>query len=356
VVSPGVKNKASPIIWAEKDNIPIISEIELAWLNCLGKIIAVTGTNGKSTVTALIGEILKSSGRKTFVLGNIGVPFCSRVQEVSSSDFVSLEISSFQLERISRFKPKVALILNFNQNHLDRHRDMHEYLEAKKKIFMNQDKDDYTVLNYADPIVKNLAGQTKAKVLYFNTPNLKHLKFNLNPNQLAALTVASLFGITEELCLEVFKQFKGLEHRLEFVTQIDGVEFINDSKSTNVDSTIWALENITRPIILIAGGRDKGIDFSPLSSLAKEKVKEMIVIGEARGKIKDAFGQFLPLLEAPSLEEAVKLSLRDAKKGDCVLLSPMCASFDMFDDFEHRGRIFKEIVNQLASNLVKQNK
>lgn len=341
VVSPGVTNTSAPIIWAQNYKIPIISEIEVGWILCPATIIAVTGTNGKTTVTTLIGKILEASGKRVFVLGNIGNPFCAELHKIQADDFVSLEVSSFQLERIQKFKPKISVILNFSHNHLDRYRDIQEYLQAKKRIFMNQDKEDYLVLNFQDPVVKELAKETKSKVVYFCKTG------DLNLNQAATLAVGSILGIDKSISLNVFKEFKGIEHRLEYVAEINNIKFINDSKSTTVDSTAWALKNILEPVILIAGGRDKGNDYSLLLDLVRKKVKEIILIGEAKEKIKDAFKEISMIKEAPNIEEAVKLAYACAKSGDCALLSPMCSSFDMFSDYEERGRRFKEAVYNL---------
>ncbi len=344
VVSPGIPDTALPIVLAKQFQIPIISEIELAWLLCPATVIAVTGSNGKTTVTTLIGKILEAGGKKVFVSGNIGNPFCSEVEKMEAGDFVSLEVSSFQLENIHEFKPKIALILNFACNHLDRYKDLQEYLAAKKRIFINQDKSDYLVLNHDDPVVKDLAKETKANVVYFSQMP------DLNLNQAAVLAVASILGIDKELCLEVFRAFKGIEHRLEYVAKINNVTFINDSKSTTVDSTIWAFKNISCPIVLIAGGKDKGSDYSIILDLIRKKTREVILIGEAREKIKSALRGFLSIDEAPTLEEAVNLAFSKAKSGDCVLLSPMCSSFDMFLNYEERGKIFKQAVFNLAKN------
>jgi len=342
VISPGVTNSALPIVWAEQLNIPVISEIELAWMLCPAAIIAVTGSSGKTTVTTLIGEIIEASGKRAFVCGNIGNPFSDEVHKMASQDFVSLETSSFQLERIRNFKPKISVILNFSRNHLDRHRDIQEYLDAKKRIFMNQDDSDFLVLNGRDPILKNLAGETKAKVLFFFESQ------DLNPNQAAVVTVGSILGIEKNTCLKVFREFKGLEHRFEYVTEINNIKFINDSKSTLVESTIWAIKNISSPVILIAGGKDKGVDYKGILDIAAKRVKEVILIGEAKEKIKKEFNGFLSLDEAYTLEEAVNKAYLKAKPGDSVLLSPMCSSFDMFSNYEERGDRFKKAVLNLA--------
>lgn len=341
VVSPGVSNTSLPIVWAQTFDIPIISEIEVAGILCPATIIAVTGSNGKTTVTTLIGKILEEKGERAFVCGNIGNPFCGELDKMGHGDFVSLEVSSFQLERIQTFKPKVAVILNFSRNHLDRYRNLQEYLDAKKRIFMNQDKSDYLVLNNQDAVVRDLGKETNANLIYFSQTQ------ELNPNFAAVLAVGSILGIDRDLALSVFSRFKGIEHRLEFVTEINNIKFINDSKATTVEATIWALRNIACPIILIAGGRDKGNDYSAILNQAKESVKEVILIGEAKEKIKYAFRSYLSVDEAQTLEEAVDIAFRKAKPGDCVLLSPMCSSFDMFSNYEERGEIFKKAVYNL---------
>lgn len=342
VISPGVENKSLPVAWAQELRMPVIGEIEVASIFCPATVIAVTGSNGKTTVATLIGEILEAKEKRVFVCGNIGNPFAAEVEKMRSGDFVSLEISSFQLERIRRFKPKIAVILNFTRNHLDRYKNMQEYLEAKKRIFLNQDKEDFLVVNSADPALKELAGEAKASIVQFRGTK------ELNPNQAAVVAVGSLLGIAKELCLDVFSKFRGVEHRLEYVTEISKVKFINDSKSTTVESTIWALENIPGAVILIAGGRDKGLDYRIILDLAREKVKQLVLIGEAKEKIRMALQSALPVEEAASLEEAVAIGFNKAAPGDCVLLSPMCASYDMFSDYEERGRAFKKAVLDLA--------
>ncbi len=342
VLSPGVSNLAQPVVWAESLHIPIISEIEAGSILCPATIIAVTGSNGKTTVTTLIGKILEADKRKVFTCGNIGKPFCLEVSKMQKGDFVSLEISSFQLERINHFSPKIALILNLSRNHLDRYKDMQEYLEAKKRIFMNQEEADCLVLNADDAAVKDLGRGAKAKIVHFSKDN------NFNPNQSAVLAVASILGISKDLVLGVFKEFKGVEHRLELISEANNIKFINDSKSTTVDATIWALNNIPGKIILIAGGREKGNDYSIILDLVRSKVREAILIGEAKDKIKYAFQGVTLIDEVPSLEEAVNKAFAKALPGDYVLLSPMCKSFDMFKDYEDRGRVFKRIVNDLV--------
>jgi len=342
VVSPGVDNSSPALTWAAKFNIPVISEIEVAWLLCPATVIATTGSSGKTTVATLIAEVLEASGRKVFTCGNIGIPFCAQVDKMGPDDFVSLEVSSFQLERISKFKPKIAVMLNFSRNHLDRHKDMREYLEAKKRIFLNQDGNDTLVLNGQDQVLRELAKEAKSRVVYFSGSD------GLNPNQAAVLAVGSILGIDRDTCLEVFSGFKGLEHRLEYVTQVNNVKFINDSKATTAESTAWALSNISSPVVLIAGGRDKGVDYRGILDLARKKVKEVVLIGEAKEKIRDSFKCYLLLDEAQTMPEAVNKAFQKAAPGECVLLSPMCSSFDMFKDYEERGRAFKDAVYNLA--------
>lgn len=344
VASPGVTAGAQPIIWAKELKIPVISEIELAWILCPATVIAVTGSNGKTTVTTLIGKILQDQGRRVFVCGNIGTPFSCEVEKMNEQDYVSLEVSSFQLEGIDKFKPKIAVILNLTRNHLDRHSDMQEYLEAKKRIFKNQDKSDYLILNSEDPVVSGLGKEANASVVYFSQTQ------KINPNEAAVLAVASILGIDEAKVLNITKEFKGIEHRLELVGQINNIKFINDSKATTADSCAWALKNINGPVILIAGGMHKGVDYSLILESARKKIKHAILIGEARNIIKEAFIGSFPVEEAATLEEAVSKAFMKAAPGDCVLLSPMCSSFDMFSNYEERGNVFKRSIYDLIKN------
>lgn len=345
VISPGVPADALPVTLARDFGIPAISEIEVGFILCPAKIIAVTGSVGKTTVTTLIGRIIEASGKKAFVCGNIGNPFCGELPRIGPEDIVVLEVSSFQLETISSFKPKIAVMLNLNRNHLDRYKDMDEYLEAKKRVFMNQESNDYLVLNELDPVMKALGAQTKSKVVYFSQ------EVSFNPNQSAVLSVGKLLGISQELCQEVFNDFKGLEHRMEHICEINNVRFVNDSKATTVESCVWAVKSLKGKIILIAGGKDKGVDYKLILDQAKKKVKYVILIGEAKDKIKAALAGEIPMEEALSLEEAVNKAFFKAAPGDYVLLSPMCSSFDMFSSYEERGKIFKKIVLNLKNKV-----
>ncbi|MFH1414291.1 MAG: Mur ligase family protein [Candidatus Omnitrophota bacterium] len=342
VISPGVADNALPVIWAQDQGIPVISEIEVAASLCPATIIAVTGSNGKTTVTTLIGRILEEAGRKVFVCGNIGKPFSQEVEKMGSEDFVSLEVSSFQLERIIGFKPKISVMLNFSANHLDRYDNIREYLVAKKRVFINQDNTDYLVINRDDPVLRELSKEADAKVVYFSSTA------EFNPNQAAVLAVGSLLGVDKQTVLGVFDGFQGIEHRMEKVSRINDIIFINDSKSTTVESAIWALENISDPIIWIAGGKHKGVDYNSVLDSAKGKVKEVILIGEAAGILEDVFRGNLSIERANTLEEAVSKAYHKASAGDCILLSPMCSSFDMFLNYEERGRQFKQAVSGLG--------
>ena len=375
VISPGVPEDSPVLKLAAEYKIPVIGEIELGYICCKAPIIAVTGTNGKSTTTTLIGEILKEAGKHTVVCGNIGNPFCGEIAKVKKNSVVVLEVSSFQLESINTFRPHVAVVLNISQNHFDRHPDLRAYIDAKSRIFENQGKDDWAVLNYDDPLVRKLKAGTKAKTLFFSRKNKKAAAFyeggsvfigigrkaqkicgvsdlkikgthNVE-NVLACLCVASIFGISPKKIKDALTGFRGLEHRFEHVRTVGGVEFINDSKGTTVLATVMALESCGKPVILIAGGHDKGSDFRKAREVVGAKVKKLVLIGEAKDKIRDHLEGAAPYLFAGTMEDAVNKAFLDAEDGDCVLLSPMCASFDMFRNFEERGKVFKQIVRTL---------
>ena len=346
VLSPGVRIDSEVVNWARQKNIDVMGEVEFAYRFCPCPIIAVTGANGKTTTASLISQILKEGGKSVCLCGNIGSPFSSRVLSLKKTDIVVLEISSFQLESTIHFKPYVAVWLNFSQNHLDRHKDLTEYFEAKRMIFKNQDQYDFAILNYAQSEFHSLAKNLKAKVLFFNDP--QKLSDITNPNYLAAMSATETLGISQEISRKVFKEFKGVEHRLEFVRTLNGVDYINDSKSTTTEAGRWALERVRKPMIMICGGRNKNSDFSVLKDLVGRKVKHMIAIGEAQETLKNIFADTVPVEVFFSFEDAIRAAQKQAKSGEAVVLSPMCASFDMFKDYEHRGKIFKEIVNQLV--------
>ena len=372
VVSPGVPPDAELLRWAANYGIPVISELELGYMFCTAPIVGVTGTNGKSTTVSLLQEMLKANGIGSHLLGNIGRPICEDILEIPSDSIIALEVSSFQLEKIKRFRPKIAVLLNLTQDHLDRYRDMAEYRKMKLRIFENQENCDYAILNYDDPKVRELSDRIKSKIFYFSM-NQKvkgsyiedgrlfidlgegpieicrkedvYLSGNHNlENVLAAALALKLIDNKADI-LSTVKNFISLQHRFELVAEIEGVKFIDDSKSTTVDSTLKALESFSENnVILIAGGRDKGSDYSPITNQIK-KLKYLVLIGEARKKIKDALSGFnIPVTEAITMQETVSFSRRIAKEGDTILLSPMCSSFDMFKDYKERGEVFRTAV------------
>jgi len=359
VLSPGVPFDSKCVRWAQEKNICVCGEIEFAAQFCSKPIIAVTGSNGKTTVATLISKIFQKAGHQVCLCGNVGFPFSEFVCDLDHVDYVVLELSSFQLESVhdsslptsegSRavegFKPYISVILKFSHNHLDRHKDLEEYFAAKKRITINQSSEDFCVLNYKDSESHAIPPKIEAQVVYFNSDDEMTVS---NPNHSAVLAVGQICSVDKDLCHKVFKEFEGVEHRLEKVRSLNGVDFINDSKATTAQAALWALENIEQPILMICGGRDKNIDFSVLGETVQQKVKQMFVIGEARAKIRKAFDELINLEECDGLEEAITKARQNASKGDCVLLSPMCTSFDMFADFEERGRAFKKIVNNLT--------
>ncbi|MBN1405128.1 MAG: UDP-N-acetylmuramoyl-L-alanine--D-glutamate ligase, partial [Candidatus Omnitrophica bacterium] len=361
VVSPGVPKGAAPIKWAEEAGIEIIGEIELAFRFCKGKVIAVTGTNGKSTTVNLITAILTNAGRDVILCGNIGDAFCRYINKISKDTMVVLEVSSFQLEYITTFKPYISIILNISQNHLDRHRDMDEYSGAKRKIYQYQDENDFVILNYDDENLKTLKNKITSKVFFFSrkhyvkgaysdknnlflnitTPqvvstidSLKLKQPHNIENFLASSLAAHFCGVRPDVINEALKNFKGLSHRLELVANINGVNYIDDSKSTTVDSTRAALRSLKNKAVLIAGGKDKESNFNLAVDDIKQKVKTLILIGEAREKISKALSEYVDTREAQDMEEAVNIASEIAAKPDTVLLSPMCASFDMYKDYK----------------------
>ena len=376
VISPGVPSNAPVVLKAMELGIKVWSEIEVASWFCKAPIIAVTGTNGKTTTTSLIGHIFKTAGFKTIVAGNIGAPFSDFVLDADEGSIVVLEVSSFQLDHIENFKPKVAVLLNITPDHLDRYDSFGDYILSKFRIFKNQKEDDFAVYNYDDEIVQpyveslnviklpfsvrdklSCGGFIEDGYITLNFKNKKERILKMNNlrirgihnvyNSLAAALAARAMEVKDEIIRESLQSFEGVEHRLEFVREINGVKFINDSKATNVNSLWYALESFDEPIILIAGGRDKGNDYSKVYDLVKRKVKLIIAIGESKNKIYNEFKNLTNVIEVDSMEEAVKKAYENSAPGDVVLLSPACASFDMFRDYEHRGEVFKKLVNEL---------
>ena len=380
ILSPGVPLVIPQLVRAKNKGIKIIGEIELAYQFLNTPVIAVTGSNGKSTTTTLIGEIIKKKGDSVFVGGNIGTPLTEYILSDSSSDCVVLELSSFQLETIESFRPAISILLNISPDHLDRYKSIQEYADAKLRIFENQTVDDFAIINGDEPWSSDISKRIKGNVIIFSRKEKVQNGIYIEDgwmasaiynhrgkicevskigikgvhnieNSMAAAAAALLWGCSHDAIAQTLREFPGLEHRLEFVREIDGVRYINDSKGTNVGAVIKSIEGFNEPILLIAGGRDKDGDFSSLRPLIKEKVKRLILIGEAKDKIAAAAGDMTTTGFADSLEEAVHIASNEALKGDVVLLSPACASFDMFKNFEERGRLFKEIVWKLPSNL-----
>ena len=349
VVSPGVRSDSVPVKTARGRNIPVIGEMELGYSMCPAPVIAVTGTSGKTTVTTLIGKMLASAGIDAVVCGNIGNPMSGEINRIKNDSIVVLEVSSFQLENIRAFKPMCSVILNISENHLDRHKDMEEYVNLKAKIFSNQDKDDFVFLNGRNNILRQLSlGITRPKTEFFDEYKNLGTRYGIkNENYLAAMSIASVAGVEEAKMLEVLSSFRGIEHRLEYITTIKGIDFINDSKATTVSSVEWALKSLEQRIILIMGGRYKGGDFSRLGNLVKEKVDFIIAIGEAKTRIKEALRAFKGVSEEKTLDSAVEKAFKMAKEGNKILLSPGCSSFDMFENYEERGRVFKELCMKL---------
>ena len=377
VVSPGVDLSIEPIQKAIKHGVRVVSEIELAYHFIHAPIIAVTGTNGKTTTTLLVGEMLKEDGRKVGVGGNVGEPLILFADGKDRWEVLVVEISSFQLEAIKDFRPRISVLLNITEDHLDRYPRYDDYIEAKVRIFANQNSGDLAVLNRDDPIVMQFREKVKAKKVLFSLKeklgegafsNGQTIFLRLGEkgeeysiaktplkgihnveNMMAALTTARIFGCSKKSIQTVLDRFKGLEHRLEFVREIKGVRFYNDSKGTNVGSVVKSLQSFSEPVTLIAGGKDKNGDLSPLEALIQKRVKHLILIGEAKERMNRELGGLTDTVMAKTMEEAVVLARQKAKGGEVVLLSPACSSFDMFKDYKERGKVFKEAVLRLST-------
>ncbi len=376
VISPGVPPDAPVVKRIEEARIPLISEIELGYWLCDAHIAAVTGSNGKTTTTSLTGEVFKCAGVPTFVAGNIGSPFCDICDKASVDGWVILEVSSAQLEKCYDFKPDIAAILNLTPDHLDRYDDFTAYAEMKMRIGESQSDDDSLVINYDDEYLMQLSSRLPGRKLHFSTrervsPGVfvegNSLMYgdedgtrelietsdirlkgphNLS-NSAASAMIAVIAGIGDDAIRDALSQFGGVEHRLEDCGRIGQVGFINDSKATNVDSVWYALQSIPGSLVVIMGGRDKMGDFTRLEDLMRRNVRAIILLGEASDKIDAALGGVVPVYRVREMEEAVRTGYRLAEPDGTLLLSPACASFDMFDDFEHRGRAFKEAVDEL---------
>jgi len=350
VVSPGVEETSLALKWAKEYKIPVIGEMELGYRFCNGRIIAITGTNGKSTVTTLIGQILKDGGFDVVVCGNIGNSLSGEIKKIGKDTWVVLEVSSFQLETIVDFKPHIAVILNITDDHMDRYSKFDDYFSEKLKVFKNQDEGDHLILNYDAENLRGLEKIARSKVSFYKKCPSDIFDTRLKgvhntENILASILVSSIVGVKMPSMLDTIKNFKGLAHRFETVGVIDGVEYIDDSKGTTVDSTARAIDSCKSPVILIAGGKDKHSDYGAIRSKVKGKVKGLILIGEAKEAIARALKGVSIMYTAKDMDEAVRLARRIAKKGDSVLLSPMCSSFDMYKSYKHRGEVFKKAVD-----------
>src|SRR5271166_2284259 len=381
VVSPGVPVDAPPLVQARALGEKVIGEIELAAQFFPGRMVAITGSNGKTTTTTLAGEIVAAGGSPTVVGVNIGTPAISLVEGATSNTIAVLEISSFQLETIQTFRPRIAVILNITPDHLDRHRTFEAYTNAKARIFENQTAQDFVVLNADDPTAAELANRPKSQVFWFSRK--KEVKQGADvrdgriffrdasgqkeimlvseiplrgahnvENVLAAVCIGALSRVEPERIRKAVREFRAVEHRLEHVATVGGVEYYNDSKATNVDATIKALESFPANIHLILGGKDKGSDYTVLNDLLRQRAKRVYTIGAAAAKIESQIVSSKnggpEVVHAETLENALRKASAVAQPGDVVLLAPACASFDQFKSYEHRGKVFKEIVRGLA--------
>ena len=387
VLSPGVPSQLPELVKASERKVPIYSEVELAYRFLSGRLIGVTGSNGKTTTASLIGKLFDTAGQDHFVAGNIGSPLIQAIETSSRSaslptTFV-VELSSFQLENIEKFKCDIALLLNLSPDHQDRYGKFEDYFRAKEQIFRNQSDKDYAVLNADNPYTSKMASDRNATVvLYSRKQDLQQgvfvhnrviriawegEKYDLMPvgeirlrgqhnleNILAATAAGFLSGLDRTVMAATFRTFAGVEHRLERVRELGGVVFYNDSKATNTDSATQALQAFTEPLILIMGGKDKVADFGVLGPLVEKKVKLLVLLGAASEKIHRTLGRVVATVRAKDMRQAVELAYQHALPGDVVLLAPGCTSFDMFEDFEHRGRVFKEVVNALKKRAIEQ--
>ena len=377
VTSPGVPSDSMPIVEAGKRNIKVVSEIEFASWFCKGNIVAITGTNGKTTTTALCAHVLNECNIKAYAAGNIGFAFSEIALDVAESEWVALEISSFQLDFIEKFNPRFSMILNITPDHLDRYNNnFDEYIDAKLRIAENQANGSYLITNADDkntPLDRITCSVTKYQFstnkkvddgaysesgkLYFSRSGEPEyicgaddlsIKGEHNiANSLAVLIVAKKIGIPNENIKNAFSNFPGVEHRIEFVRELNGVKYYNDSKATNVDSVWYALRTFSQPVFLILGGKDKGNDYNLIKEPAQKVVKKIYAIGSSAQKVYDFFSPFIEVEIISTLESCVVKGSKEAKAGEIILLSPACASFDMFDNFEHRGKVFKQAVMSL---------
>jgi len=377
VVSPGVPATIIPIRYAERAGAEVVGEVELAYRYLKGRVVAITGSNGKTTTTSLIGELLRDAGLTVQVGGNIGKALISMIETSRDDGWTVAELSSFQLETIKTFRPSIAVVLNVTPNHMDRYETFNDYAAAKHRIFMNQTAEDTAVLNADDPTVSSWASGLRATVMQFSVRKevengvflrgreliyQGHVLLNVDEMKLRGMhnveNVAAAFaaGIAAGASIESMngtaRRFDPVEHRLEFVTEIEGVKFYNDSKATSVDATLKALEAFAHEdgkVVLILGGKGKKAPYAPLEPLVRATVRKLVLIGEDAETIANELGTSAPFERASDMKDAVARSYAAAEKGDVVLLAPACASFDMFGSFEHRGKVFKEEVSHAAA-------
>ncbi len=376
VPSPGVPPTMPSLAAAHAAGVPVWSEIELAWRFLRGRLICITGSNGKTTTTALIGHVLETAGLPVQVAGNIGTPLISRVDVSSDSGFTVVEASSFQLESISAFRPDVAVLLNLTPDHLDRHGSFELYARAKARMFENQTEHDAAVMNADDAEVVQYA-PSRPQLFWFSrqkrvvsgsflrndeivfrrdgteTVLLRRRDIGLRgdhnvENVLAAAAAATLVGVEPAVIADGVRSFAGVEHRIEYVATVSGVEYFNDSKATNVDATLKALDAFPGNVLVILGGKDKGCDYAILRESLRRHARMVLLIGSAADKIEAQLGRIVPTEHAITMARAVEIAAERAQPGDTVLLAPACASFDQFENYEHRGRVFKQLVRELA--------
>ncbi len=377
VLSPGVPTDLPFVIELQELNIPVWGEIELAYICGAGKVFAITGTNGKTTTTALTGEIMKTYFKSVFVVGNIGMPYTEYALDMKDSSVTVAEVSSFQLETINKFRPEVSAILNITPDHLNRHHTMECYVEAKARIARNQTKDQVCVLNYEDDYLRKIAKDIPADIFWFSSEtkldrgiwlegediiycdkekikvctihDMKLLGKHNYENVMAAVAIAMHAGVPIDCIRKAVKEFNAVEHRIEFVKEVNGVKYYNDSKGTNPDAAIKAVEAMVSPTVVIGGGYDKQSSYEEWIASFGDKVKCLVLLGATKDKIAQTARKagFENIIMVESLEEAVKVSSEQAEPGDAVLLSPACASWDMFKSFEERGTMFKEFVHKL---------
>jgi len=377
IVSPGVPLDSPVIVKARNKNIKMISELELAYTVNKGKIIAVTGTNGKTTTTALISHIFNHCGHKTYAAGNIGYAFSEIADEVKAGEFISLEVSSFQIDLTEQFKPDTALLLNITPDHLNRYENsFNKYIKSKMRIFRNMGQKDSIILNRDDEVINNNFTHKNSNVYYFSLNQEVSSGCSINKgeivfrnkskdqfhfpaaelfikgehniaNSMAAIIAAKIYDFDNKKIAEALRSFRGVEHRLEFVREIAGVKYINDSKATNIDSVWYALRSFDQPLFVIMGGQDVGNDYNKIKELVREKVIKIYAIGSSADKVFNFFHNLVKVEVKASMEDAVMAANKEARNNDIVLLSPACKSFDMYTSYEHRGEVFKQAVLNL---------